>query len=41
MEKLSLFDAVAADVNDFAALQREWIDMKKGIKFQLPLTFNV
>lgn len=34
MEEFSLFDPVAADVNDFAALQIEWIDMKKIIKFE-------
>lgn len=34
MEKSSLFDAVAADANDFAALKIEWIDKKKIIKFE-------
>lgn len=30
----NLFDVVAADVNDFAALQIDWIDIKKIIKFE-------
>lgn len=33
MEKLSLFDAVAADGDDFVALEYG-IDMKKRIKFE-------